>query len=166
MNLLRSVSFVMLAVLIMACPGERARQQLPDTPAAETLVVRTPPADTGCPLVLPWRPCSVLDRLERAGLAPQERGVVRQPFFSVEGTAFTLADDELQTFIFADSAQAARETMALDSARVAPPTTMITWRRRPTLIRSANLVAILLSDDDQRIERVSLAIGGGLPASP
>ena len=122
--------------------------------------------DTGCVLALPWRACSVLDRLERAGLAPQERGIVRQPFFTVEGRVYVLGDAELQTFIFADTAAAAMQTAALDSVRVSPPTMSIAWRRKPTLIRSANLVAILLSDDERQTERVALAIEAGLPAPP
>ena len=91
---------------------------------------------------------------------------MRQPFFTVEGRVYVLGDAELQTFVFADSSAAAEQTAALDTVRVSPPTMAIAWRRRPTLIRSHNLVAILLSDDDRQTERVSLAIGAGLPAAP
>lgn len=91
---------------------------------------------------------------------------MRQPFFTVEGRVYVLGDAELQTFVFADSATAAEQALALDSVRVSPPTMAISWRRKPTLIRSSNLVAILLSDDERQTERVSLAIGAGLPSAP
>ena len=156
---------LLVLLALAACGGDR-RPPAFDTAGRDTVATAMPATpDTGCAMVLPWRACSALERLEAAGLAPRERGVVRQPFFSVEGAAFALGDDdEVQTFVFADSVAAARESDALDSVRVAPPTMLINWRRRPTLMRSANLVAILLSDDDRMIERVSLALGAGLPA--
>lgn len=153
---------------MMGCGSDDRAARAADTGAtiARTTDSIATDADTGCVLALPWRHCSVLDRLERAGLAPQERGLVRQPFFTVEGRVYALGDAELQTFVFPDSTAAAEQTAALDSVRVSPPTMAISWRRRPTLIRSHNLVGILLSDDDRQTERVSLAIGGGLPAAP
>ena len=152
---------------MLGCASDDRAARTADTAAIAQAPDSTPAgSDTGCVLALPWRHCSVLDRLERAGLAPQERGPVRQPFFTVEGRVYVLGDAELQTFIFADSGAAAAQASALDTVRVSPPTMAISWRRQPTLIRSSNLVAILLSDDERQTERVSLAIGAGLPAAP
>ena len=153
---------------MLGCASDDRAARSADTSAPIAQAADTAPAgsDTGCVLALPWRNCSVLDRLERAGLAPQERGPVRQPFFTVEGRVYVLGDAELQTFVFADTVAAAAQAAALDSVRVSPPTMAIAWRRKPTLIRSSNLVAILLSDDERQTERVSLAIGAGLPATP
>lgn len=153
---------------MLACTRDDRAAPPPDSLGIVANAPDTTPAaaDTGCVLALPWRACSVLDRLERAGLAPQERGIVRQPFFTVEGRVYVLGDAELQTFIFPDPAAAATQTAALDSVRVSPPTMSIAWRRKPTLIRSANLVAILLSDDERQTERVALALEAGLPAAP
>jgi hypothetical protein len=49
----------------------------------------------------------------------------------------------------------------LDTVAVSPPSALIAWRARPTLITNANLAAILLSENTLQIERVQRALMAG-----
>jgi hypothetical protein len=123
--------------------------------------------DTACREMGDWRDCNLEKRLESAGLAPRRaQGAIRQPFLSVPGIVFALGSAELQSYLYADTTMLRRDLTRLDTIRVAPPTMQISWRRKPTLIHSNNLLAILLSDDETQIERVRNAITAGLPAAP
>ena len=125
------------------------------------------PSDTGCVKAGVWSECNLLDRLESSGLAPQRaQGAIRQPFLGVPGRVITLGKAEVQAYLYADTLELQRDFAKLDTTRVAPPTMQISWRATPTLIRSNNLLAILLSNDETQIDRVRNTITAGLPALP
>ena len=73
----------------------------------------------------------------------------------------TLGRAELQVFLYPDSSVVARDLAALDTVRVARPGEAGRWQVRPTFMRSANLVALLLSTNERQIERVQLALTAG-----
>ena len=123
--------------------------------------------DSSCALVGSWTECKLLERLENAGLAPRRaQGTIRQPFLSVPGVVISLGDAELQAYVYSDTIALKRDYTRMDPVRVAPPTMQITWIATPNLIRSNNLMAILLSNDETQVERVRNAIEAGLPAAP
>ena len=125
----------------------------------------TAAADTGCVEAGAWSECNLTKRLESSGLAPRRsQGAIRQPFLSVPGVVFNVGNAELQTYLYADTLALQRDFAQLDTVRVAPPTMQISWRSTPNLIRSNNLLAILLSNDETQVERVRNAITAGLPA--
>ena len=158
-----------LIVVAAGCAGK-------DGKAGDTLVVTadTTPAstdsgavasDTGCVQAGPWNECNLTSRLESAGLAPRRlQGAIRQPFLSVPGFVYNVGNAEVQTYLYADTLALQRDFAQLDTVRVAPPTMQISWRATPNLIRSNNLLAILLSNDELQVERVRNAITAGLPA--
>lgn len=130
--------------------------------SAESSAVR---ADTGCVEAGPWTQCNLTKRLESSGLAPRRlQGSIRQPFLSAPGVVFNVGNAELQTYLYTDTLALQRDFAQLDTIRVAPPTMQVTWRSTPNLIRSNNLLAILLSNDETQVERVRNAITAGLPA--
>lgn len=120
-----------------------------------------PTAGTGCPAGALWAQCSVRERLERSGLAPQAVDTVRHAFLHVPGQRYRLGDAELQAFVYESAAMRERDTAPLDSIRAAPPGTETTWERPPTLITSGNLAAILLGGNARQVERVTLALTAG-----
>jgi hypothetical protein len=146
------------------------------TPRALTAVIEDVPApgdsaamaasvERPCALFGLWRPCSVIHRLESAGLGPVPYdGAVRQTGLDIAGSALRLGRGELQFYLYADSVSARAAAERLDP-REAEPARARGILRPPTVIRSANLVALMFNNNDRQLERVQLAITAGLPAT-
>lgn len=123
-----------------------------------------PPALPTCPGTGHWEACTVFDRLERAGLAPQRGDTVRYPFIAVPGQTWRLGAATIHVFRYRDSTARHADFVALDSARARRTgDTLTTWPGTPTLLVNDNLLAILLSDNAEQVERVSLALTAGPP---
>lgn len=146
-----------------------------DVASRDTSVVASPSAGTGagasptsaatgeCRLSGAWQRCSVVESVERAGYRLQLlRDDVAQPGLSVRGAAYRVGAAELQVFLYADSAAAARAANAVDADDAEPADTRGILRA-PAVIRSNNLVALLFDNNDRLRERVQLALAAGLP---
>lgn len=106
------------------------------------------------------------ERLDQAGLVPRAdtAPVLRAPFLTGRDTVLRLGRGVLHAFVYDDTARLARDVAALDTVRVAPRGTAFVWGDAPpTLVRSANLVAVLLTANEHQIERVQLALQAGPP---
>lgn len=111
-----------------------------------------------------WESCTVFDRLTRAGLAPQRADSIRMPFLRVAGETWRLGSATIHIFRYRDSVTRHADFMALDSTRARPTTdTGTTWSGTPTTLVNDNLLAILLSDNAEQVERVTLALTAGPP---
>ena len=66
-------------------------------------------------------------------------------------------------FIYADEASLARDVAKLDTVTVAPRGAANNWGGIPTFVRSANLVAVFLTDNATQAERLTLALTAGAP---
>lgn len=142
-------------------PAARAENLTPLGAGAAAAALDLP--DGSCPLYGQWQLCSVADRLERSGfvLRPVE-GLVGQPGLELQGSAYLLGRAEIQLYLYADSAGAADAERAVDvgKARPAEATGIL---RPPAAIRSNNLLALVFNNNDRQLERVQLALAGGLP---
>jgi hypothetical protein len=169
----RTLGIVALASIVGCGGGDEGKDGRSDSVAAPGLAaapagrpapIPAPGDSTACPEDGRWRLCSVVDRLEDAGLVPKKQEEpVKHEFFSVPGTAFKVARGDLEVFIYDDVAAVARDVAALDTVRVAPTGELGPWRTRPAFIRSANLIAVYVSMSETQIERVQLALGAGPP---
>ena len=74
-----------------------------------------------------------------------------------------LGNAELDVFIFADPASRQRGESELDRTKFIEATDEPTLRGEATLIRNANLLAVLRSRNDHQRERVSDALSAGPP---
>ena len=111
--------------------------------------------------------CSVIERLERAGLAPQRaEGVVREPPLSSPGVAIALGRAELRVFVYTDRTARERNRSRLVARRYVSPSEPLSMQAEPTLIVSENLLAILRSRSDHQREHVSDALTAGPPQGP
>ncbi len=162
---------ISIAFLITAC-RDRAREERGRQEAAVTDVTRQAgatgaaltSAKPACPATGVWQLCSVVERLDRAGLAPrQESGRVLEPPLSTAGVAIRLGRSELRVFIYADRAARERDQAKLDAAKYLAASEPVTMQAEPTLIASENLLAILRSRSDHQRERVSDALTAGPP---
>lgn len=170
-------SVAALAMLLVACSaetndaspieGSQERQVSTAAPGTETREGARPnatrvlgAAEAGCPLTGAWQLCSVEDRLVRAGLAPQRADSAPAPRGGSSATArYWLGGVEVQVYLFdsASGREAAERELGepplLESAVGAPR----------TLVSSANLAAVLHGFQPRQVERVELALSGGLP---
>ena len=117
-----------------------------------------------CPATGQWQLCSILERLERAGLAPrQDSGRVTEAPLSSPGVAIQLGRSELRVFVYADRASRERDQARLDTAKYVSASEPLSMRVEPTLIATENVLAILRSRNDHQRERVSDALTAGPP---
>lgn len=113
-----------------------------------------------------WQPCSVLDRLEHAGLVvTQQAAPARIPLFSVDGITYESSRATIHVFLYPDQAARRRDTDQLDSATVAPRGGVYAWNAPAALVTSNNLAAVIVSPNERQAERIMLALSAGLPAA-
>jgi len=124
----------------------------------------TDSAKTGCPATGAWAPCNVIERLERAGLAPKrDTAAVQVKRLTLPGMRVTVGRAELDVFIYPDAAARQRDERQLDRKEYVELGESPSLRREPTLIRNTNLLALLHSLNDHQRERVSDALTAGPP---
>ena len=118
-----------------------------------------------CPRTGKWALCSLEKRLEQSGFVvhPVEGATPRRAGFSVAPAAYTLGKSRLEVFLYPDKTAAARDVEKLDTLSVAPRGTTANWPVAPTFVRSANLVAVFLTESQQQGERLGLALTAGPP---
>jgi hypothetical protein len=89
---------------------------------------------------------------------------VRFAFLHRAGQTWRLGTATIHVFRYGDSLARHADFVALDSTRAWPRgDTLSTWQGTPTLLVNDNLLAILLSDNAEQVERVSLALTAGPP---
>jgi len=171
MNGRRWLKYIVAAAVLVSCRESPNRGQ-PDTIVAAGAVDRQleplPPwPDTGetatrdivAATPIQWTVDTVRNAVMRAVRRPVAvSGPVRQPFMSQEGTILTTDRATVQVFIYGDAGARGRDTDRLDTARVAPPGTMLTWREPPTLVVNNNLAAIVLTRDAALRHRIRDAL--------
>jgi hypothetical protein len=114
-----------------------------------------------------WAVCNVMDRLDRAGLAPRaDSTVVREPPLTPNGAQVRVGNGLLQLYVYPDSRAREQEQRLLDKTKYVSFDAPLTMQTQPTLIYSANLLAILHSRNDHLRERVADAITAGPPQPP
>jgi hypothetical protein len=126
----------------------------------------TPAAKTPtCPRTGRWALCSVEKRLEQSGFVLRKAVLPgpKRAGFSVTPTTYLLGSARLEVFVYPDEGALARDWAGLDTLRASPRGTTTAWDAPPTLVRSANLAALFLSDSPEKSDRLALAITAGAP---
>ena len=163
-------------VLLIACGGSGEQPRASDSTtlvaagsfvAAPTVTSDTAPITktSACPRTGLWALCSVEKRLQQSGFVLRKAvlpGPMR-PGFSVTPTTYMLGSAKLEVFVYPDEKSLLRDWAELDTLRASPRGTTSAWEAPPTLVRSANLAALFLSDSPEKAERLALAITAGAP---
>ena len=111
-----------------------------------------------------WDEPHLVERLVRAGLAPQALAVEKaEAYWGVPVVAFRVGRATLHAFIYSDSIARHRVTDGLDSTAVAPKGIVSSYALPRLLILQDNLAAVLVGGTEQQQERVALALSAGLP---
>jgi hypothetical protein len=118
-----------------------------------------------CPRTGLWAACSVEKRLTQAGFVVQrlEGAAQPRPGFSVTPTVYNLGKSRLEVFLFPTQSAANAAVEKIDTSSAAPKGTKGNWPMAPTFVRSANLVAVFLTDNPTQAERLTLALTAGAP---
>ncbi len=160
----------LVAMLLVAC--ERGAGETQKAPAADSAAPAPSPsqsASSPCPATGLWAECSVIDRLDRAGLVPRRDTSVNSvdiPPLTLRGTRLRVSRADLDVFVYRDEAARIRESRLLDPTKYLAFDAAQTMQPLPTLIVSANLIAVLHSRNDHLRERVADAIMAGPPQPP
>ena len=120
-----------------------------------------------CPRTGLWALCSVEKRLSQSGfvvsrvngLAPRRAG------FSVVPAIYKLGRTRMEVFIYPSEAAVSADVAKIDTVFAVPRGAKSPWGMgvMPTFVRSANLAAVLLTDNATQAERFNLAITAGAP---
>jgi hypothetical protein len=126
----------------------------------------TPPEKAPtCPRTGKWALCSVEKRLEQSGFVLRKAVVPgpKRAGFSVTPTTYLLGSAKLEVFLYPDEVSLARDWARLDTLTASPRGTTPAWEAPPTLVRSANLAALFISDSPTKSDRLALALTAGAP---
>lgn len=118
-----------------------------------------------CPRTGLWARCSVETRLEQSGFVvrPVKDDTPKRPGFSVLPAIYTLGHSRLEVFVYSSPQAAARDASGIDTLTASPRGARATWQMPPTYVRSANLIAVFLTDSPVKGERFTLALTAGPP---
>lgn len=154
-----------LASVALGCGGET---RVADTavPSAVTAAVAEPSGNNACPATGLWSRCAIIERLDRAGLAPQVDSVnpATEPPLTATGFVVRVGRGELEVYLYPNAAAREREQARLDTTKFIAYTTTVTMERQRTLIGSGNALVILATLNSHLRERVGDAITAGAPA--
>ena len=161
----------LLVVLVAGCGGESARDDTAQTGSAAPAPVVGGSAvagDTGkaqCPPTGLWSQCAVVERLDRAGLAPRldSTATPREDPLTPAGFLVRVGSSELEVYVYPSVAARRSDVARIDTTRYLGYTEAVSIQQLPTIIQSANLIAILHSRTDHQRERVGDALTAGPP---
>lgn len=124
----------------------------------------TPQARSKCPRTGLWAPCSVESRLTRAGFVVRRTsGSPKRAGFSVTPQLYALGKSRLEVFLYPSERAANADVSGIDTLSAAPRGAANPWGMTPTFVRSANLLAVFLTDNPTYAERLTLALTAGAP---
>ncbi len=169
---MRRAALILAMSAVAACSSNRTRQTKAATGSAAATTsmpaVGTAPGEA-CPPTGLWSRCSVLYRLDRAGVAPRADSTARVSERALRAEGFvvkigTIAS--LDVYLFSDSTARIAAESTLDKTQFVAPGAPQTIRRERTLIENANLLALFTSINDHQRERVADALTAGPPQTP
>ncbi len=160
---------VLLAVTVSvaACSSGEDKQAKAERAASAAIAAEstTAAAAASMPSTGKWDKPHLVERLVRAGLAPQEMHDQKgEDYWKVPLLAYQVGPSVLNVYIYADSAARRQVTATLDTVMAAPPGRAMVYPMRHILIIQNNLAAVMVGGTDTQQERVRLAIEAGLPA--
>lgn len=162
-----------LTILLGACAGDAARDDssraavatTAQTTAGATAAASGTTAKPACPSTGLWAQCAVVDRLDRAGLAPRLDSIAAptEAPLTARGFLVRVGNSELEIYVYPTVEARRRDIARVDTMRYLGYTEAVSMQQLPTLIQSANLIAILHSRNDHQRERVGDALTAGPP---
>lgn len=168
MNFRRLIFFFVIAAACSTKDDTTAKGTSTETKSQPATLGTLP--DSTRPVVNPcehtglWAQCSLERRLKQSGFVVKklDEKPVRAGF-TIKPVVYSLGASRLEVFFYDDEKSANKDLTQLDTVAVAPKGSQALWPSPPTFIHSANLVAVLLTQNQRQAERVVLAITAGAP---
>ncbi len=154
-----------LAVGVAGCGGQ-AKQRADSvaavqmTQAADSLA-KSPCAPTGW-----WKACNLTERLIRAGLGVRLDSAPAHEGLPGTGLLYHIGHATLAVYLYADSAARKAAVAKLDTSDFIGYEATQVYPPKKSLIQSANLASILLSQSGEQRQRIGDAITAGPPQPP
>lgn len=163
-----TVPVIALSAVVAACTSpeqEKAKRAAVEQHAVE--VTAATAAQVVATATGLWDEPHVVNRLVRAGLAPQAMpGEAPEAYWNAPVLAYHVGTATLFAYIYPDSAARRRITDGLDSLTLGPKGKPGSYAIPHTLIVQNNLAVVLVGANERKQEQVALAIGAGLPVDP
>jgi uncharacterized membrane protein len=164
------IAAIVAMTLAAACrsSSKQSGNRKADTTASAPVVI-APPGSSSCPATGQWQQCSVLYRLDRAGIAPHfdSSGTIEEKVLGGKSFAVKFgANSRLEVFLYADSTARIADGKKLDRTKLVDAQAEQTVKRERTLIENGNLIGLLTSLSAHLRERVSDALTAGAPQPP
>ena len=150
-----------------ACTSSAEKQAKVEQAARTAIAVESTTAAVAAsvPSTGKWDELHLVERLVRAGLAPQAlHDQKAEAYWKAPLLAYQLGPSVLHVYIYPDSTARRAVSSALDTVMAAPPGRAGVYPLRHILILQNNLAAVMVGGSDTQQERVRLAIEAGLPA--
>ncbi|MFI5231806.1 MAG: hypothetical protein ACHQSE_04770 [Gemmatimonadales bacterium] len=161
-------SLAVIAVLFAACTPAADKQAKAEQAARVAIAVESTVAAgaAALPSTGKWDEPHLVERLVRAGLAPQARPAEKgETYWKAPLLAYQVGYAMLHVYLYRDSTARKAVVATLDTAQAAPRGTVGVYPPRHILIVQNNLAAVLVGGSDAQQERVRLALEAGLPAA-
>jgi hypothetical protein len=156
------------AAALAACTSSEEKQARADAVARTAIAAESSKAAAAAslPSTGKWDEPHLVERLVRAGLAPQEmKDQKGELYWRVPVHVYQVGYSVLHVYIYSDSLARRAVTATLDTVTAAPQGKVGSYPLRHILILQNNLAAVLVGGSDAQQERVRLAIEAGLPAA-
>jgi hypothetical protein len=155
-------------LLICGCNSSSSKPAAAASSDSVARPVAAAPGAPTCPATGLWAECSVLYRLDRAGIAPHLDSTTKVEEKALSGRSFvvnfgTTKTSRLEVFLYPDSAARIADGAKLDRTTLVDGTAPQTMRRERTLMENANLIGLLTSLNGRLRERVWNALTAGAP---
>lgn len=102
---------------------------------------------------------SLTSALGARGLDVKPADRIRQPFFSVPATVFTVDGDDLQVYEYPSSAAAASDAAKISPSGTSVGTAMVNWMQRPHVFRRDNLIVIYIGNSAKVRQALAAELG-------
>jgi hypothetical protein len=162
-------AFAVPVIIALAACTSPAERKLREAKVARTAIaVESAKASVAAsqPATGRWDEAHLVERLVRSGLAPQALpGEKSERYWGAPLRAYRVGSATLYAYIYSDSASRRRVTDGLDTLTAAPKGSASPYPPRHIMVLQNNLAAVLVGGSDRQQDRVSLALGAGLPVS-
>jgi hypothetical protein len=159
---------LVITVVLAACTSAEDKQAKVAEVARTAIAAESSVAAAAAslPSTGKWDEPHLVERLVRAGLAPQARPEEKaEKYWNAPLLAYQVGAAMLHVYLYNDSLARKAVVAKLDTVQAAPPGTAGVYPLRHILIVQNNLAAVLVGGSDAQQERVRLALEAGLPAA-